>query len=152
MFTWVRREKRCTRPLFRFEYAFNHEGIKLKATKLMSEEPKTPSPTDPSHIGEIIKEELLGQYGLNQQGIADLIRIPRPSFSRIITGQYGLSPESATKMGKEFQKYGERYTKKNHLSLQNDWELAQVDKKQPKKIFKKHAKKITTSNPKNVQP
>ncbi|MFQ5444862.1 MAG: HigA family addiction module antitoxin [Nitrospinales bacterium] len=90
----------------------------------------------PPHPGKIIRKELLEPQKIKIGDAARILGVDRGGFSFLLNGHYGLSPEMAIKISEKFKKY----SAKQLLSFQNDWDLAQARKK----MF---SKKKLTENP-----
>lgn len=57
---------------------------------------------NPSHPGELIREDILPAYGLTVTAAAEILRIARPNLTRVLNGQAALTPELALKVEKAF--------------------------------------------------
>lgn len=58
--------------------------------------------TNPSHPGELIRDEILPAYGLSKTAAAVALAITRANLHRVLEGQAALSPELALKIEKAF--------------------------------------------------
>lgn len=57
---------------------------------------------DPSHPGELIRDEILPAFGLSKTAAATALAITRANLHRVLEGQAALSPELALKIEKAF--------------------------------------------------
>lgn len=56
----------------------------------------------PSHPGEIIREDVIGDLGLSVTDAARLLGVGRPALSAVLNGRASLSPEMALRLEKAF--------------------------------------------------
>lgn len=56
----------------------------------------------PSHPGEFVREEVLGELGLSVSQAAEVLRVRRATLSDLVNGKSGLSPEMALRIEKAF--------------------------------------------------
>jgi addiction module HigA family antidote len=56
----------------------------------------------PTHPGELIRDELLPQFGLSQGELADAIGVSRRTVNEVLTGKRGLSLDMAYRLGRLF--------------------------------------------------
>lgn len=56
----------------------------------------------PSRPGEFIREEILGELGLNVSQAADILGVRRATLSDLVNGNAALSPEMALRIEKAF--------------------------------------------------
>jgi len=54
----------------------------------------------PSHPGEILREDVLPALGLSVTAAARQLRISRQALHRILAGKAGISPEMAIRLGR----------------------------------------------------
>jgi antitoxin HigA-1 len=79
---------------------------------------------NPVHPGEIIKHDCLEPLGLSVTDAAKVLGVGRPTFSKLLNGRGGISPEMAVRLSKAFGSTAEFW-----LRLQIQYDLAQVQKK-----------------------
>lgn len=79
---------------------------------------------NPVHPGEIIKHDCLEPLSLSVTDAAKILGVGRPTFSKLINGRGGVSPEMAIRLSKAFGSTPEFW-----LKLQLNYDLAQVQKK-----------------------
>jgi addiction module HigA family antidote len=79
---------------------------------------------NPSHPGEIIKEFCVEQLGLTVTKAAESLGVTRKTFSMLLNGKSGISPEMALRLSKVFGRTPEGWLK---LQLQYDlWKAKQT--------------------------
>lgn len=76
---------------------------------------------NPSHPGELIREQVLPAFGLTAQAAADILKMPRPNLSNIMNGKASLTHAIALKVEKAFGVSAELLT-----GMQNNWDLARA--------------------------
>jgi antitoxin HigA-1 len=72
----------------------------------------------PIHPGEFVKEDILVEFGLTQQQLADRLKVHRRTINEIINGKRSISADMALRLG--------RFTNTNPqmwLNLQNALDL-----------------------------
>jgi addiction module HigA family antidote len=57
---------------------------------------------NPSHPGEIIREDVIGDLGLSVTDAARLLGVGRPALSAVLNERASLSPEMALRLEKAF--------------------------------------------------
>ena len=78
---------------------------------------------DPPHPGEIIREFCIGPLGLTVTGAAKALGVTRKTFSALLNGRSGISPEMALRLSKVFGRSAEGWLR---LQLQYDlWQTQQ---------------------------
>ncbi len=78
---------------------------------------------NPAHPGSIVKG-CIKELGLSVTDAAKVLGVGRPTFSKMINGRGGVSPEMAVRLSKAFGSTPEFW-----LRLQMQYELAQVQQK-----------------------
>ena len=88
---------------------------------------------NPPHPGEIIREFCIGPLGLTVTDAARSLGVTRKTFSALLNGRSGISPEMALRLSKVFGRSPEGWLK---LQLQFDlWKTKQsVDLKNLKRL------------------
>lgn len=74
--------------------------------------------TIPVHPGELIKDEVLPQYGLTISKAADVLHVSRPSFNNFLNGKGGIGTDLAFKIEQAFG-----VTASSLLLMQTTWDL-----------------------------
>ena len=54
----------------------------------------------PMHPGEFIREDILVEFGLTQQMLADRLKVHRRTINEIVKGKRGISADMALRLGK----------------------------------------------------
>ena len=57
---------------------------------------------DPTHPGEVLKEDVLAEAGLSVARAAEILGVGRPALSAVLNGRASLSPEMALRFEKAF--------------------------------------------------
>lgn len=78
---------------------------------------------NPAHPGSIVKS-CIEDLGLSVTDAAKVLGVGRPTFSKMINGRGGVSPEMAIRLSKAFGSTPEFW-----LRLQMQYDLAQVQQK-----------------------
>ena len=88
---------------------------------------------NPTHPGEIIREFCIEPLNLSVTEAADALGVTRKTFSTLLNGRSGISPEMALRLSKVFGRTPERWLR---LQLQFDlWKTQQsVDIRKLKRI------------------
>lgn len=81
-------------------------------------------PFNPSHPGEIVRDETLPQFGLSVAAAARVLKADRASLHKILHAQAAVTPAMALKMEKAFGVSADLL-----LNLQTQWDLAQARQK-----------------------
>jgi addiction module HigA family antidote len=85
------------------------------------------------HPGQVIKEDFLSDYGLNQAQLARALGIPESRMTEIIKGRRSITADTALRLARF---YGNRPD--FWLGLQSEYDLRQADASQIKKAVKPH--------------
>ncbi|WP_312083877.1 HigA family addiction module antitoxin [Brevundimonas sp.] len=75
----------------------------------------------PAHPGELIRDEVLPDFGLNIVGAADVLKVARPNLNNVLNGHRALTHEMALKIEAAFGVDAELLTK-----MQNSYDLARA--------------------------
>ena len=79
---------------------------------------------DPPHPGEIIREFCIEALGLTVTDGAKVLGVSRKTFSTLLNGKSGMSPEMALRLSKVFGR-----TPEGWLKLQLQYDLWQTEQK-----------------------
>ena len=79
---------------------------------------------DPPHPGEFINEIYLTPYGLSARAIASHLQVSPSTFSRLISGQAGVSADMAVRLSKVLGRSPESW-----LAMQANYDLWHAQKK-----------------------
>ncbi len=82
---------------------------------------------NPSHPGEVLRELCLEPLSLSVTETAKALGVARKTFSAILNGRAGISPEMATRLGEAFGTSPESW-----LSQQVQYDLWQAEQRRPK--------------------
>ena len=63
---------------------------------------RIPTDRQPTHPGEMLREEFLIPMNLTQKELADSIRVPYQRVNEIISGKRGVTPSTALRLAKYF--------------------------------------------------
>lgn len=63
---------------------------------------RVPTKRQPTHPGEMLREEFLIPMGLTQRDLADAIRVPYQRINEIVSGKRGVTPSTALRLAKFF--------------------------------------------------
>ena len=74
------------------------------------------------HPGEILKELYLDPLGMSAGALAKRLGVPRTRIERIVTGQTGITPDTALRLAKAFDT-----TPQFWLNMQTSHDLKVVD-------------------------
>lgn len=86
---------------------------------------RIPTNRQPTHPGEMLREEFLIPMNLTQKELADAIRVPYQRINEIVSGKRGVTPSTALRLGKFFGMSAEFW-----LNLQIKFDLFSVQKKE----------------------
>jgi addiction module HigA family antidote len=76
---------------------------------------------DPSHPGEILKEEFMQPHGLSAIALAKRIGVPRTRIERLVKEQTGVSSDTALRLAKVFGTTAEFW-----INLQVNYDMAKA--------------------------
>ena len=79
---------------------------------------------NPPHPGEFIKETYLSPFNISQNEIADKLGVARSTFSRLIKGGSGISPEMALRLSKVIGRSPESW-----IAMQANYDLYKTKQK-----------------------
>ena len=63
---------------------------------------RTPSHREPTHPGEMLREEFLAPLGMTQRDLASAIRVPYQRINEVVRGRRGVTPSTALRLSKFF--------------------------------------------------
>ena len=84
---------------------------------------RIPSHREPTHPGEILREEFLLPLGMTQRDLASAIRVPYQRVNEVVRGRRGVTPGTALRLSKFFGT-----TPGFWMSLQLRWDLYHVQR------------------------
>ena len=86
---------------------------------------KIPTHRQPTHPGEMLREEFLIPMNLTQKELADSIQVPYQRINEIVSGKRGVTPSTALRLAKYFGMSADFW-----LNLQIKFDLYLVQKKE----------------------
>ncbi|WP_332867692.1 HigA family addiction module antitoxin [Pannus brasiliensis] len=92
---------------------------------------RIPTHREPTHPGEMLKEEFLEPMGITQRQLADAIGVPYQRVNEIINGRRGITASTALRLAKYFQVSPDFW-----LNLQIRRDLYEARKKEGDRIEK----------------
>ncbi len=63
---------------------------------------RVPKYREPTHPGEMLKEEFLDPMSITQRDLAKAIRVPYQRVNEIVNGKRGITPSTALRLAKFF--------------------------------------------------
>lgn len=100
---------------------------------------RVPTDRQPTHPGEMLREEFLIPMDLTQRELADSIQVPYQRINEIVSGKRGITPSTALRLAKYFGMSADFW-----LNLQMKFDLYIAQKKE-REILKK-IKEMKRSN------
>ena len=88
---------------------------------------RIPTSRQPTHPGEMLREEFLIPMNLTQKELADSIQVPYQRINEIISGKRGVTPSTALRLAKYFGMSADFWL---NLQIKFDLYLAQKKEKQ----------------------
>jgi len=92
---------------------------------------RVPTNRQPTHPGEILREEFLQPMGITQRELAAGIHVPYQRVNELINGKRGITPSTALRLAKYFGT-----TAGFWMNLQLRWDLYQAQQKEAKQLEK----------------
>lgn len=86
---------------------------------------RIPTDRQPTHPGEMLREEFLIPMNLTQKQLADSIQVPYQRINEIISGKRGVTPSTALRLAKYFGMSADFW-----LNIQIKFDLYLVQKKE----------------------
>ncbi|HLM62256.1 MAG TPA: HigA family addiction module antitoxin [Pyrinomonadaceae bacterium] len=86
---------------------------------------RIPTNRQPTHPGEMLREEFLIPMNLTQKELADSIKVPYQRINEIVSGKRGVTPSTALRLAKYFGMSADFW-----LSLQIKFDLYLAQKKE----------------------
>ena len=87
--------------------------------------PRIPTDREPTHPGEMLREEFLLPLGITQQQLADGIHVPFQRINELVNGKRGVTPSTSLRLAK-FLGVSEDFW----MNLQIHWDLYRAKKKE----------------------
>jgi len=79
---------------------------------------RIPTDREPSHPGEMLREEFLIPMAISQKVLADAIHVPYQRINELINQKRGVTPSTALRLGKFFA-----ISPSFWMNLQERWDL-----------------------------
>ena len=86
---------------------------------------RIPTVREPTHPGEMLREEFLQPMGITQQQLADGIHVPFQRINELVNGKRGVTPSTSLRLAKFFQVSDDFW-----MNLQIRWDLHKMKKKE----------------------
>ena len=84
-----------------------------------------PAHREPTHPGEILREEFLLPMGITQQQLADGIHVSFQRINQLINGKRGVTPSTSLRLARFFEVSEDFW-----MNLQVRWDLYRARKKE----------------------
>lgn len=84
---------------------------------------RVPTHREPTHPGEMLREEFLLPMGITQRQLADAIHVPYQRVNEIARGRRGVTPATALRLAKYFNNSADFW-----LNLQLRWDLYHAER------------------------
>ncbi len=102
---------------------------------------RIPTHREPTHPGEMLREEFLVPMNITQRELADAIHVPYQRINELVNKKRGVTPSTALRLGKFFGVSPDFW-----LNLQIRWELYKAQKIEKNEIESirdfKHVQKL----------
>ena len=92
---------------------------------------RIPSNREPTHPGEMLKEEFLIPMEITQRELADSINVPYQRINELINGKRGVTPSTALRLAKYFGT-----TPGFWMNLQLRWDLYRAQRVEAQQLEK----------------
>ena len=92
---------------------------------------RIPTNRQPTHPGEMLREEFLIPMNLTQKELADSIKVPYQRINEIVSGKRGITPSTALRLAKYFGMSADFW-----LNLQIKFDLYLAQRKEKKVLVK----------------
>ena len=105
---------------------------------------RIPTDRQPTHPGEMLREEFLVPMNLTQKDLADAIQVPYQRINEIVAGKRGVTPSTALRLAKFFGMSADFW-----MNLQVKFDLFSAQKKEQtvlSKIRKQEFRSISELN------
>lgn len=92
---------------------------------------RVPTNREPTHPGEILREEFLKPMGITQRDLAGGIHVPYQRVNELINGKRGITPSTALRLAKYFGT-----TAGYWMNLQLRWDLYRAQRREASQLEK----------------
>lgn len=90
---------------------------------------RLPTNREPTHPGEVLREEFLHPMGITQRELASGIRVPYQRINELTNGKRGITPSTALRLAKYFGT-----TPGFWMNLQLRWDLYRAQQKEAEQL------------------
>ena len=90
---------------------------------------RVPTHREPTHPGEMLREEVLVPMGLTQRELANSIHVPYQRVNEIINKRRGMTPSTALRLAKFFGVSADFW-----MNLQLRWDLYKAKQSEAKEL------------------
>ena len=101
---------------------------------------RIPTNRQPTHPGEMLREEFLIPMDLTQKDLADAIQVPYQRINEIVAGKRGVTPSTALRLAKFFGMSADFW-----MNLQTKFDLFSAQKKEQTILSKIKKQEFTSS-------
>ena len=101
---------------------------------------RIPTNRQPTHPGEMLREEFLIPLNLTQKDLADAIQVPYQRINEIVAGKRGVTPSTALRLAKFFGMSADFW-----MNLQVKFDLFSAQKKEQTILSKIRKQEFTSS-------
>ena len=90
---------------------------------------RIPTHREPTHPGEILREEFLRPMKISQRNLADAIHVPYQRVNELVNKKRGVTPSTALRLAKFFGTSADFW-----LNMQMRWELFRTQNREGKEL------------------
>lgn len=90
---------------------------------------RIPSHREPTHPGEMLKDEFLDPMDISQRDLADAIHVPYQRINELVNRKRGVTPSTALRLAKFFGVSADYW-----LNLQIRWDLYRAEQSEKSDI------------------
>jgi len=90
---------------------------------------RIPSDREPTHPGEMLREEFLVPMNISQRDLADAIHVPYQRVNELVNKKRGITPSTALRLAKFFGMSADFW-----LNMQMRWELFKAKNSEEKEL------------------
>ncbi len=101
---------------------------------------RIPTNRQPTHPGEMLREEFLIPMNLTQKDLADAIQVPYQRINEIVAGKRGVTPSTALRLAKFFGMSADFW-----MNLQVKFDLLSAQKKEQTILSKIRKQEFTST-------
>ena len=101
---------------------------------------RIPTNRQPTHPGEMLREEFLIPMNLTQKDLADAIQVPYQRINEIVAGKRGVTPSTALRLARFFGMSPDFW-----MNLQVKFDLFSAEKKEEMILSKIKARKANST-------